>query len=150
MATHSSILAWRIPWTGKPGGLWIHRVIKSQTGLKWLSMHACMLLLGIITVKQSSRLEIVTWRFLASKYLFKYHEINDSRSQCSIWYIWLVFLEKPHIKYFILWFLFLICVFSKWISDFRIQNKTHIYLIMTYYFINITSIQTFFIYVNYI
>ena len=21
MATHSSILAWRIPWTGKPGGL---------------------------------------------------------------------------------------------------------------------------------
>ena len=22
MATHSSILAWRIPWTAKPGGLW--------------------------------------------------------------------------------------------------------------------------------
>ena len=22
MATHSSILAWRIPWTEKPGGLW--------------------------------------------------------------------------------------------------------------------------------
>ena len=21
MATHSSVLAWRIPWTGKPGGL---------------------------------------------------------------------------------------------------------------------------------
>ena len=21
-ATHSSILAWRIPWTGEPGGLW--------------------------------------------------------------------------------------------------------------------------------
>ena len=21
MATHSSILAWRIPWTGQPGGL---------------------------------------------------------------------------------------------------------------------------------
>ena len=28
MATHSSILAWRIPWTGQPGGLqsWGHRV----------------------------------------------------------------------------------------------------------------------------
>ena len=25
MATHSSILAWRIPWTGEPGGLQ-HRV----------------------------------------------------------------------------------------------------------------------------
>ena len=22
MATHSSILAWRIPWTGEPDGLW--------------------------------------------------------------------------------------------------------------------------------
>ena len=22
MVTHSSILAWRIPWTEKPGGLW--------------------------------------------------------------------------------------------------------------------------------
>ena len=22
MATHSSILAWRIPWTREPGGLW--------------------------------------------------------------------------------------------------------------------------------
>ena len=22
MATHSSILAWRIPWTKEPGGLW--------------------------------------------------------------------------------------------------------------------------------
>ena len=32
MATHSSILAWRIPWTEEPGGLspWDH---KSQTGL---------------------------------------------------------------------------------------------------------------------
>ena len=29
MATHSRILAWRIPWTEEPGGLesrWLHRV----------------------------------------------------------------------------------------------------------------------------
>ena len=29
LATHSSILAWRIPWTEEPGGLWSigsHRV----------------------------------------------------------------------------------------------------------------------------
>ena len=31
MATHSSILDWRIPWTEKPGGP--HGVAKSQTGL---------------------------------------------------------------------------------------------------------------------
>ena len=35
MATHSSILAWRIPWTEEPGGLLVvHGVAKSQT---WLS-----------------------------------------------------------------------------------------------------------------
>ena len=32
MATHSSILAWRIPWTEEPGGLLtVHGVAKSQT-----------------------------------------------------------------------------------------------------------------------
>ena len=34
MATHSSILAWKVPWTEEPGGLQStsHRVTKSQTG----------------------------------------------------------------------------------------------------------------------
>ena len=27
MATHSGILAWKIPWTEEPGGLWVTRVI---------------------------------------------------------------------------------------------------------------------------
>ena len=32
MATHSSVLAWRIPWAEEPGGLcMVHRVVKSQT-----------------------------------------------------------------------------------------------------------------------
>ena len=31
MATLSSILAWKIPWAEKPGGLQFHRVAKSQT-----------------------------------------------------------------------------------------------------------------------
>ena len=30
MATHSSILAWEIPWTEEPGRATIHRVSKSQ------------------------------------------------------------------------------------------------------------------------
>ena len=38
MATHSSILAFRIPWTEEPGGL-VHRVAKSRTRLKGLSTH---------------------------------------------------------------------------------------------------------------
>ena len=32
MATHSSILVWRIPWTEEPGGL-VHGMAKSQTRL---------------------------------------------------------------------------------------------------------------------
>ena len=32
MASHSSILVWRIPWTEEPGGLHtVHRVTKSWT-----------------------------------------------------------------------------------------------------------------------
>ena len=31
MATHSSILAWRIPWTEEPGGVTVHGVAKSRT-----------------------------------------------------------------------------------------------------------------------
>ena len=41
MATHSSILAWSIPWTEEPGGLHtVHRVAKSWMRLKRLSMYA--------------------------------------------------------------------------------------------------------------
>ena len=31
MATHSNILAWRIPWTEKPSRLIVHGVTKSRT-----------------------------------------------------------------------------------------------------------------------
>ena len=39
MATHSSILAWRIPWTEGPGGLQSRGVTQSQTRLEQLNMH---------------------------------------------------------------------------------------------------------------
>ena len=39
MATHSSILAWRIPMARGPWQAAVHRVAKSQTPLKQLSMH---------------------------------------------------------------------------------------------------------------
>ena len=34
MAPHSSILAWRIPWTEEPGGATVHGIAQSQTRLK--------------------------------------------------------------------------------------------------------------------
>ena len=45
MAPHSSLLAWRIPWTEEPGGL-VHRVAQSRTRRKWLSTHACKVFPG--------------------------------------------------------------------------------------------------------
>ena len=39
MATHPRILAWRITWTEELGRLQAHRVTKSRTWLKWLSIH---------------------------------------------------------------------------------------------------------------
>ena len=41
MTTHSSLLAWEIPWTEEPGGLQPHQVAQSWTPPKHLSMHAC-------------------------------------------------------------------------------------------------------------
>ena len=37
MATHSSILEWRIPWTEETGWATVCGVTKSRTWLKWLS-----------------------------------------------------------------------------------------------------------------
>ena len=39
MAVHSSILAWRIPWTGKPWQATVHGVAKSQTRLSDTHTH---------------------------------------------------------------------------------------------------------------
>ena len=47
MATHSSILAWKIPWTEEPGRLQYHGVAKSWTGLSnFTSLHFTLLCLG--------------------------------------------------------------------------------------------------------
>ena len=43
MATHSSILAWRIPWTKEPGRLWFmgsQRVRHDWSNLTRMHMHA--------------------------------------------------------------------------------------------------------------
>ena len=41
MATHSSIVTWKIPWTEESGGLTVHGVAKSQGRL---STHACQII----------------------------------------------------------------------------------------------------------
>ena len=65
VATHSSILAWRNPWTEEPGELWC---IGSQSG-KWVSTHACMVLGGVVYLNvpfQIFREDFLQWHFLSS------------------------------------------------------------------------------------
>ena len=38
MATHSSLLSWRIPWTEELGGLQVHKIAKHWTQLKQLTL----------------------------------------------------------------------------------------------------------------
>ena len=48
MATHSSVLAWEIPWTEEPGGISVHGVSKSQTRLNdGAPTHALLILMLI-------------------------------------------------------------------------------------------------------
>ena len=47
MATHSSILGWRIPWTEEPGGLWsigLQRVRRDSSNLALT--HTCCVIKG--------------------------------------------------------------------------------------------------------
>ena len=54
MVTHSSTLAWRIPWTEEPGWDTVHSIAKSRTQLKQLSTHT---LESVLCNKRSYRRE---------------------------------------------------------------------------------------------
>ena len=57
MATHSSILAWRIPWTEEPGGLQsMGRKELDTTAQLSSHMHACTTLLNLL-IKSNNLLE---------------------------------------------------------------------------------------------
>ena len=44
MATHSSILAWRIPWTEEPGGLWNCKELDmTELTNTHMAIHFCIL-----------------------------------------------------------------------------------------------------------
>ena len=68
MATHSSPLAWRIPWTEEPGGLQSMGVTQSWTWLKWLSTaHSMWMEMDKQTQCFELKLEIwLAWNMKAS------------------------------------------------------------------------------------
>ena len=54
MATHSSILAWRIPWTEEPGRLQFMGS-QSRTQLKRFSTHLCCEACGLLVPQPESK-----------------------------------------------------------------------------------------------
>ena len=54
MATHSSILAWRIPTDRGAWWATVHRVTKRLTQLKWLSMHTCNQFASVVIIYQGA------------------------------------------------------------------------------------------------
>ena len=56
MATHSSILAWRIPWMEEPGGATVHGVAESDTTER---LHFQFIYLKIFLRKRKLDTEIV-------------------------------------------------------------------------------------------
>ena len=49
MATHSSLLAWRIPWTEGPGGLQSMR--SERVGHDWAHMHSVTFSVLVVVVR---------------------------------------------------------------------------------------------------
>ena len=89
MATHSSILAWRIPQTEEPGRFTVHRVEKSWTQLKWLSMHAQNLMSTYCVA------DFVLEPHIAFKPLWEGHYISFNRwgnwgPERVLWTLWLL------------------------------------------------------------
>ena len=70
MATHSSVLAQRIPWTREPGGLQPMGVAKSQTRLKQLNTHTHTHTHTCQSEKQNQQ-DVYIKRFIISDWLMQ-------------------------------------------------------------------------------
>ena len=85
MATHSSILAWRIPWTEEPGGLQstVHGVAKSRTRLSDFT-HSLMCLGVDFFLFQFLELDLFLQSFFTISFSWKeyvsgtFHSVSQS------------------------------------------------------------------------
>ena len=60
MATHSGMLAWRIPWTEEPAGL-VHGVAKSWTRLSDFTIYLSMLSIKVLPKRRLVNENMKTW-----------------------------------------------------------------------------------------
>ena len=75
MATHSSVLAWRIPGTGEPGGLL--SMVSHRVGHDWSDLAAASLFLSYINCQPLNK-----YLFIASLYqVHKYSAVRGKRKR---------------------------------------------------------------------
>ena len=130
MATHSSVLAWRIPGTGKPGGLLslgLHKVrhdwsdlavaaaagcdsdlVEGKASHLWgpLSITYFQLVFKFLTKCQFSwQLECSSYFIMRQTYM---HFLEHLKIETTIIYLWVVLPNKPWTKeelvFFSLWY----------------------------------------------
>ena len=118
MATHSSILAWKILWTEKPGGLQSMWVTKNQTDMtEWLSTQALLYTKWItkknlldspenytqyLAITGTSLVVQGFWIHLAMQEIWIWSLVQELRSH-KLWsnnpaccYYWMHVLQSPH------------------------------------------------------
>ena len=97
MATYSSVLVWRIPWTEEPGGAAVHWVTNSRTWLRWLSTHTHIYLLWTKNIpgttwgwwSKSNKVQFL-WEIVCSSKTVLFHFVSLmhnrvlKRSNCPI------------------------------------------------------------------
>ena len=59
MTSHSSTVAWRIPWMEEPGGLLVHGVAKGQT---WLSNFTFTFHFHTLEKEMATHSSVLAWR----------------------------------------------------------------------------------------
>ena len=110
MATHSSILAWRIPWTEETGRLTVHGVTKRQTWLRDLlekekATHSSFLAWRIPGTEEPGGLPSLgshrvrhNWSDLAAAYMFVclyvYVDTHIYIGFIFLWELWIIYGAK--------------------------------------------------------
>ena len=125
LATHSSILAWRIPMDRVAWQATVHGVAKRWTQLKQLSAHTHMHTESVRQAKTyerlSERTDVITW------WIRKWQQSCISRSEIQVNesydLLWLIFHLIKSCRYRMMFF-FYFCISlkdknGKWISDQR-------------------------------
>ena len=125
MVTHSSFLAWRIPWTEEPGGLHIVQgVAKSLIQLKQLSTHTQHIIVSGTETHSASIYwlnKLIKIKSIYDKYIFQYICLCvylQVTFDNLFFEIWKCFLKWQVLCLFFFLWIYLVCFKLLWGNSF--------------------------------